>query len=363
MEGLFRRYAVRMSKLFGSGPFLGTVACAGLLLLSPGTPAVAANKKIVMKVAVSFPRSPKMAMRTARYNRDLAEVTDGQVQVRVYWGGVAGDERAVLRKMKTGQLDGSPFGLEMVSNFVREALVLASPGLFLNYKQVDLVRATLTPEFNAEAYRNGFKVMGWGDVGRLRLFSKQRVTDPGSFRKVRPWLYPESEILKEFYRLIGVSGVPLSISEVYSGMQTGMIDTYWATAVIAGALQWHRTAKYVSAEGLGFVSGAFVFRRPAWDALPKAAQESMVQLAEDQARDNQVEIRRDDELAFRKLLKRGYKAVKARPEVTDQWWEIGQKLRKRMIGRIYTQRLVDRAETLALRYADEDQRRRFARLR
>lgn len=344
-------------------PAMALMLCAGLLVVTPGAPLQAASGKIVMKVAVSFPRSQKLAMRTARYNRELGELTDGKVQVRVYWGGVAGDERAVLRKMKTGQLDGSPFGLEMVSNFVREALVLASPGLFLNYKQVDVVRNALTPEFNAEAYRNGFKVMGWGDVGRLRLFSKQRVTDPASFRRVRPWLYPESAMLKEFYRLIGATGVPLGISEVYSGMQTGMIDTFWATAVIAGALQWHRTAKFVSAEGLGFVSGAFVFRRPAWDTLPKVAQDSMVRLAEEQARDNQIELRRDDERAFRKLLKRGYKAVQVPPSVTDQWWEIGQQLRKRMVGRIYTKALVDRAEKLALRYADDEQRRRFARMR
>lgn len=337
--------------------------CAGFLLSTPGTAYPASSDKIVMKVAVTFPRSQKASVRVARYNRDLAELTDGGVQVRVYWGGAAGDERDVLRKMRLGQIDGSPFGLEMVSNFVREALVLASPALFLNYKQVDAVRMVLTPRFNEEAYRNGFKVMGWGDVGRLRLFSKHRLNGPESFKRVRPWLYPESEMLKEFYRMIGATGVPLGISEVYPGMQTGMIDTFWATAVIASALQWHRTAKYISADGLGFVSGAFVFRRPAWDALPKVAQESMTKLADEQSRENQIDIRKDDELSFRKLLKRGYTGIKPTPDTADKWWEIGHKLRKRMTGRIYTAELVEKAEAVALKYADDEQRERFQRLR
>ncbi|MDD9944818.1 MAG: TRAP transporter substrate-binding protein DctP, partial [Myxococcales bacterium] len=208
-----------------------------------------------------------------------------------------------------------------------------------------------------------FKVMGWGDVGRLRLFSKRRFSGPEEFRTLRPWLYPESQMLKEFYKMLGATGVPLGIAEVYSGMQTGMIDTFWGTAVIASALQWHRTAKYISARGMGFISGAFAIRRAAWDALPEAARQSMIELANEERRENQIDIRRDDELSFRKLLKRGYVGIQATPEDADAWWTNGHKLRERMIGRVYTRELVDRVEDIALRYADAEQRRRFARLR
>ena len=345
---------------------LAIVAVLGVVLAlfdAPSTALSAHGAKITLKVAVAFPRTRKLTIRTRRYNKKLARLTDNRVQVRVYWGGAAGDERDVLRKMRTGQIDGSPFGLEMMSNIVREALVLASPALFVNYKQVDAVRHALTPDFDKEAYRNGFKVMGWGDVGRLRLFSKRRFSGPEEFRTLRPWLYPESQMLKEFYKMLGATGVPLGIAEVYSGMQTGMIDTFWGTAVIASALQWHRTAKYISARGMGFISGAFAIRRAAWDALPEAARQSMIELANEERRENQIDIRRDDELSFRKLLKRGYVGIQATPEDADAWWTNGHKLRERMIGRVYTRELVDRVEDIALRYADAEQRRRFARLR
>ena len=334
---------------------LGVTALAAALLVVPGAAKVvkAGGAKQTLKFAVMVPRSPSLAVEEKKYNKRLNELTDGQVQVRVYWGGAAGGEKDVVRKMRTGQIDGTPLSLDVLSQFVRECLVLQTPGLFNNYKQVDAVRAALTPQFEEEAYRNGFKVMVWGDVGRLRLFSKKRISRVSDFKQSRPWLYPQSEMLKEFYKSIGATGVPLDIGEVYGGMQTGMIDTYWATAALAAALQWHRTAKYVSAQGLGFISGAIVFRRGAWDDLPEVAKKAMHDIVDEQANDQQAEIRKTDDKIFARLLKRGFTGVEAADN--SEWWDAGKKLRHRLIGRVYTKKLVDEAEKIALKYADKEQ--------
>jgi TRAP-type C4-dicarboxylate transport system substrate-binding protein len=98
-------------------------------------------------------------------------------------------------------------------------------------------------------------------------------------------------MLKEFYKQIGATGVPLGIAEVYGGMQTGMIDTFWGTSALAAALQWHRTANFVSAQGLGFLNGAVVVRRAAWDPLPETGKKGMLDIIEERAREGQLEIR------------------------------------------------------------------------
>jgi TRAP-type C4-dicarboxylate transport system substrate-binding protein len=273
--------------------------------------------------------------------------------VRVYWGGAAGDEQDVVRKMRSGQIDGSPLGLDVLSQFVRECLVLQTPGLFRNYEQVDSVRAALAPQFEEEAYRNGFKTLVWGDVGRLRLFSKHKISKVTDLKSGRPWLYPASEMLKEFYKQVGATGVPLSLAEVYGGMQTGMIDTYWATAALAAALQWHRTSSFVSAQGLGFINGAIVIRRPAWDLLPESGKQGMLSIVKERSREQQLEMRKADDVIFERLLKRGYTGVT--PEDPGEWWEAGRQLRRRLVGRIYTQALVEKAEQMALKYADQEQ--------
>jgi TRAP-type transport system periplasmic protein len=334
------------------------VLVALAVALVPGSSTVAeANEQQVLKFAVMVPRTPELAIEEKKYNKRLAELTNNTVQTRVYWGGAAGGETDVLRKMRTGQIDGTPLSLDVLSNFVRECLVLQTPGLFRNYKQVDAVRKELTPQFDEEAYKNGYKILVWGDIGRLRIFSKHKITKVSDFKKIRPWLYPESEMLKEFYKGIGATGVPLDIAEVYGGMQTGMIDTYWGTAILAAALQWAKTANYISAQGLGFISGAVVFRRGAWDPLPDNAKEAFRAIIEERAAEAQQDIREMDDKAYKRLTERGLKPTDADDEA--EWWAAGKALRRRLVGRIYTQALVDKAETIALKYADAQQMKYF----
>lgn len=305
----------------------------------------------MLKVAVQIPRSQEVAIETKRYNDELAAMTNNAIQIRMYWGGTAGDDVDVLRKMRAGQIDGAPLSLELTSRFVRQALVLQSPRLFTNYKQVDAARAELTPAMTEEAYANGFKIMAWADVGRLRLFSKKPVETLADFRRMRPWLYMQSETLKEFYKAIGATGVPLGIGEVYGGLQTGMIDVVWSSALLAAVLNWHAATSYVSARGIGFIQIAFAFRRPAWDALPANVQEAMVQLSHKRSQKAQIEARKNDERVFQRLLERGQRAVPVKNEA--DWIAAGVSLRKRMIGRIYTSELVAKAEQIAARYPDQ----------
>jgi TRAP-type C4-dicarboxylate transport system substrate-binding protein len=136
-------------------------------------------------------------------------------------------------------------------------------------------------------------------------------------------------------------------------MQTGMIDTYWATSALAAALQWHRTSKFVSAQGLGFINGAVLFRRAAWDALPDEAKKAMADIVDERAKEDQLDIRKTDDRVFKRLLKRGYTGVDATNPA--EWWDAGRELRKRLIGRVYTQALVDKAEKIALKFADKEQ--------
>lgn len=324
---------------------------AVLLGVVPGTfAAKAAEEGQILKVALAIPRSQEIDIEVKKYNEKLAAMTNNSVKVRIYWGGAAGDDLDVLRKMKTGQMDATAISLELCSQFARQALVMASPALFTNYKQLDAVRAALTPQFDEEAYQNGMKIMGWGDVGRLRLMSKQPVSTLADFRKMRPWLYPQSEMLKDFYKQVNATGVPLGLIEVYGALQTNMIDVVWISSLMGAALQWHTGTQYISEQGLGFISGAFIIRRGAWDKLPQNVKDSMLKLAAETRDKNQLEARKADERAYKKLIERGHKPVKIAN--IPEWQKIGETVREHMVGRIYTRELLNKAEAIAKQYAD-----------
>lgn len=324
---------------------------AVLLGVVPGQfAAKATDEGQILKVALAIPRSQEIEIEVKKYNDKLAAMTNNSVKVRIYWGGAAGDDLDVLRKMKTGQMDATAVSLELCSQFARQALVMASPALFTNYKQLDAVRAALTPAFDEEAYQNGMKIMGWGDVGRLRLMSKQPVSTLADFRKMRPWLYPQSEMLKDFYKQVNATGVPLGLIEVYGALQTNMIDVVWISSLMGAALQWHTATHYISEQGLGFISGAFIIRRGAWDTLPQNVKDSMLKLASETREKNQLEARKADERAYKKLVERGHKPTKIAN--IPEWQKIGESVREHMVGRIYTRDLLNKAEQIAKQYAD-----------
>src|SRR5262245_7495088 len=106
----------RLGRLLGSTVL---VLGAALLSVAPDT-AVRAAEQQVLKVALAIPRTQEIAVEVKRYNEKLAALTSNGVQVRIYWGGAAGSDSDVLRKMRAGQMDGAPLSLELVSQFVRQ---------------------------------------------------------------------------------------------------------------------------------------------------------------------------------------------------------------------------------------------------
>lgn len=337
-----------------SAMLLGLLA-VGLVLL-PGMPMERAVRaegepKVTIRVATMAPRTPRFALEEKRANQDLAAATGGRVTFQTYYGGSAGDEQTVLRKMRAGQIDGAFLGVDVISQFVRQALVLMAPQTFRNYKQVDAVRKELAPEFNQEAYKNGFHIISWWDAGKVRIFSSRPIKSFDDLRRGRPWLYPSSPLLREFYKMIGVTGVPLDLPEVYGGLQTGMIDTVWISPVLATALRWTSKTSYVSARPMNIIQGAVVLSRKTYERLSPTDQEAIDRLTRENSQKAQERFRADDEKAYTKILQRGFTAVEfTNPE---EWQKAGAQLRERMIGRIYDKALLARVEKIAGQYADQ----------
>ncbi len=267
-------------------------------------------------------------------------------------GGSAGDDTTVMRKMHAGQIDASPVGADVVAQVVHQATILMAPQTFFNYKQVDAVRAELSPVFDKEAWEKGFKIMAWWDGGRVRIFSKAPVQTFDDLRKARPWLYPQSALLKEFYKMINVSGVPLDLNEVYGGLTTNMIDVVWISPVLGAAFRWSSMTKYVSATPVDVIQGAFMLRRATWEGLSEADKAALSASMKEQTDKTQAQFREDDEKTYTKLLTHGVTAVPFKNE--KEWADAGEKLRQHMIGRTYTKELLDKVESITKRYPGTD---------
>ena len=155
----------------------------GFLLLAafalPGTvPSTKAEQSYTLRVASLAPAGSSWMKILNAWNKTLQEKTDGRLKMRFYPGGSQGDERDFVRKMRVGQLDAAVMTMTGISMVVRAMIVLVLPGFLDTYEELDRVRGKMAPQFEAMFDKEGFKLVGWGDAGLIRLFSAKAFRSP-----------------------------------------------------------------------------------------------------------------------------------------------------------------------------------------
>jgi len=298
-----------------------------------------------LRIATLAPRQSGLGKAFHELKKQLRERTNGQVELKMYHGGVAGDEMTVVRKMRVGQLDGALLTSTGLGALVPQVLVLQAPGLITNYPVLDDVRVQLGPALEELFDKAGYELISWGDSGQVRIFSKHKVQHPNDLRNVRPWVWRGSPTMKAFIEAAGANGVTMGLPEVFSALQTGMVDTVIASSIGVLAFQWHTRLKTMTKPGGGIVVGAYVIKKDRLAALPKAAQDHIRQ----SAREHAAEFREGG----RKLDEEASGALAGRLKSVNLWrnqqaWEAVQRdAREALTGRLYSKSLLVRVQEIA----------------
>jgi len=297
-----------------------------------------------LRIATLSPRQSELGKAFQELRKELRERTQGQVELKMYDGGVAGDETTVVRKMRAGQLDGALLTSTGLGALVPQVLVLQAPGLISSYPELDDVRAQLGPDLEALFDKAGYELISWGDSGQIRIFSTHKIQHPDDLKKTRPWVWNGSPTMKAFIEAAGANGVSMGLPEVYSALQTGMVDTVIASSIGVLAFQWHTRLKTMTKPGGGIVVGAYVIKKDRLASLPKEAQDYIRKSAADHA----AEFREGG----RRLDKEATEALEARLKSVNLWrnqkaWQAVQReARESLVGRLYPRSLLVRAQEI-----------------
>lgn len=293
-----------------------------------------------LRLATLAPRQSGLGRTFQRLRKELKEKTHGAVELKMYHGGVAGDEETVVRKMRVGQLDGALLTSTGLGALVPQVLVLQAPGLITSYPALDDVRTQLAPELEALFDKAGYELVSWGDSGQVRIFSTQKIQHPDDLKGVRPWVWRGSPTMRAFIEAAGANGVVLGLPEVFGALQTGMVDTVIASSIGVLGFQWHTRLKTITKPGGGIVVGAYVVRKDRLAALPKEAREHILQSAVEHAEEFREGGRKLDEEATEALMGR-LKSVNLWRN--QQAWEAVQRqARNALAGRLYSKSLLNR---------------------
>jgi TRAP-type C4-dicarboxylate transport system substrate-binding protein len=318
-----------------------------MILALPGGEVATAAETQYLKIATLAPRDSDLAKAFLKLDKQLKGATGGAWGVKLFAGGTQGDETDVIKKIAEGQLDASLITSVGLSQIVRETTLLTTPGVITTYKQLEAVQAALSGEWEASFEKAGYKLLGWGETGQLRWFAKTPLLRPSSVAQMRPWVWPASHSQKETLRAAGGNGVPLGVPEVFGALSTGMIDMVISTCVAMVSLQWHANLKYMTKNTTGILVGALLMGGNRWKAMPPDVQKLVAQEVNKNRAEDKVDIRAADDRSYQAMLKRGYTANEWTGEALAEYQKISDTVQKRLVGRMYTQAMLDKVKGLA----------------
>jgi TRAP-type C4-dicarboxylate transport system substrate-binding protein len=312
-----------------------------LALILASAPAHAAR----IKFATLAPDGTDAMKVMREIDKELQAKTAGKVKFKFYAGGRQGDEKDMVRKIRVGQLHAGGFTGVGLGEIAPEIRVLDAPWLFNSHEEVDHIYDEFAKDFETAFDKKGYVLLGWTEVGFVHVFSNAPVRKAADMKKLKIWVWEGDPIAEAAFGAIGVHPVPLSITDVNSSLQTGLINAVYSAPLYAIALQWHEKTKHVYSLPLANASGAVLIAKKRFNKLKPEERTLLKEISAKHLRTLNEKSRRENEKAVATLKKQGLKwNAPDSPKARQAFIAAGKKARRELIGRLYSKELLDRIE-------------------
>jgi TRAP-type C4-dicarboxylate transport system substrate-binding protein len=287
----------------------------GVLLAAAATAANAVD----IKVATVAPDGSRWMQQMRAGAEEVNTRTSGRVTLKFYPGGVMGNDAQVLRKIRIGQLQGGAFTAGGLAERYPGLNLYGIPLLFHSLDEIDAVRAQLDPELAAGLDRAGFVTFGFIEGGFANLLSNEPIHSVEDMRRKKVWV-PEGDAISFLaMETMGLSPSVLPVTDVLTGLQTGLIEITFASPVAALVLQWHTKVKYITDLPVSYSMGVFAIEKGAYSALSADDQRVVREVMSRYCHELDREARDDNRKAAEVLSRSGLQTVTVNDADVEGW--------------------------------------------
>lgn len=299
---------------------------APLLLLF----AVSASAQQVIKIATIAPEGSSWMRELRAAATEVKTGSQGRVQLKFYPGGVMGSDSVVLRKMKLGQLQGGVLTSSELATLYPDAAIYSLPFQFANWQQLEQARTQVDPLLGRGFETKGLKMLTAANVGFAYLMSTRPLRNKADMASTKLWIPQNDEIAERTFKLGGVSPILLPLGDVFTSLQTGLVDTVANTPSGAVALQWHGKLRSMLDLPLSFVVGYVVMDLKAWEKFSPADQAVVSAALRKAGQRVDANIKRDDAAALAAMKKQGLVVTSLDAAEAARWRQIGAQVTRDM---------------------------------
>ena len=292
--------------------------------------ALPAGAQQVIKLATIAPEGSSWMRELRVAAAEVQTGAQGRVQVKFYPGGVMGSDSVVLRKMRLGQLQGGVLTSSELATLYPDAAIYSLPFVFDGWAQLEKARPQVDPLLARGFETKGMKMLTAANVGFAYLMSTRPLRSKSDMASTKLWIPQNDEIAERTFKLGGVSPILLPLGDVFTSLQTGLVDTVANTPSGAVALQWHGKLRTMLDLPLSFVVGYVVMDLKAWQKLSPADQAVLTAAFRKAGQRVDANIKRDDAAALAAMKKQGLVVTALDPAEAARWRQIGAQVTRDM---------------------------------
>jgi TRAP-type C4-dicarboxylate transport system substrate-binding protein len=316
--------------------------CAATVVLSLGQ---AHAQEYTIKFATIATEGSTWMTVLREYDQAIRKESGGRMGFKIYAGGVQGEDKDVMRKIRLGQLQSAGVtgvGLGEVSPKLR---ILDAPFLFNNYQEVDYFHSVFDPDLEQAVKQNDYVLLGWAEVGFVYVFTNTPVRTVADMNGVKMWMWEGDVIAEAAFRALGINPIPLSVVDVLTSLQTGLINGAYTSPLAALVLSWNTRVKYMMGVPLADAAGGVVISKKKFDSLPADCQEILLRNGMKFLGELTRKSREENAAAIETMKKNGLQIIDVTSEKTlREFAATGKSARQSLVDKLYDQAFLDRVE-------------------
>lgn len=299
-----------------------------------------------LKIATVLPENTQWMKDMRAGAAEIRELTDGRVNLKFYSGGVQGNPNKVLRKIRIGQLHGGAFTPTDLQQVYPDLNIYGLPFLFESEEEVNYVRERIDPKLMQGLEEAGFVSFGFSSGGFALVMSNVPVRSHDDLKGRKIWV-PEGDLISyETMKGLQLSPVTLPITDVLTGLQTGLIDIVAMSPAGALVLQWHTKVDYLTKLPILYSMGFLAIDDRAFNRIDDADQAVVRDVMSRIYAEWDAENQQDADNALQALIKSGIEAIEPAPGEQEKLQDLMQRQNRVMADKgLFSESLLEEVLT------------------
>ncbi|MBW2653685.1 MAG: TRAP transporter substrate-binding protein DctP [Deltaproteobacteria bacterium] len=286
---------------------------------------------VKLKIATLSPEGSMWMEKMRMGAKQVAEETDNRVIFKFYPGGVMGNDKTVLRKIRIGQLHGGAVVGGSLSHFFPANQIYAQPLKFKTLEEVGYVRKHMDQYIIDGLDKAGFVTFGLMGGGFAYIMSQKPVETVQDLINQKVWIPDNDKISRDSIKAFGLTPIPLPIADVRTSLQSGLINTVATSPVGAIVLQWHTQIKYVTDMPLIYLYAVLAIDKKKFLKIAESDRKIVTHVMTKALKEIDIQNREDDIKAIQALKNRGITFITPSQDALDDWQKVADTASKKMI--------------------------------